>query len=157
VFTRANNTLCEHNEANMFITVWMGVLNLKTGLLTFVNAGHNPPLLRRKGGAFEYLKTPAGFVLAGWEDFQYRKQELQLQPGDQLYLYTDGASEAQDKDETLFGEERLQAVLNAVDSSDPKVICETAKEAVDRFVGDAPQFDDITMLSLTYKGGARDD
>ena len=97
------------------------------------------------------------FVLAGWEDFQYRKQELQLQPGDQLYLYTDGASEAQDKDETLFGEERLQAALNAVDSSDPKVICETAKEAVDRFVGDAPQFDDITMLSLTYKGGARDD
>lgn len=157
VFTRANNILCENNEANMFITVWMGVLNLKTGLLTFVNAGHNPPLLRRKNGAFQYLKSPADFVLAGWEDFQYCKHEVQLQSGDQLYLYTDGVSEAQKEDEDLFGEERLLEVLNAVDSSDPKVICERAKEAVDRFMGDAPQFDDITMLSLTYKGGARDE
>ena len=154
VFTRANDDLCEHNDANMFITAWMGVLNLKTGLLTYANAGHNPPLLRRKGQQFEYLKSPAGFVLAGWEGFQYRKQELQLAPGDQLYLYTDGVTEAENLEELQFGEENLRAALNEEKSDDPEKLCRKIKRDVAGFVGEASAFDDITMLSLTYRGGA---
>ena len=154
VFTRANDTLCEHNDANMFVTAWMGILNLKTGLMTYVNAGHNPPLMRRNDGQFAYLKSPAGFVLAGWEGFQYRRQELQLAPGDQLYLYTDGVTEATDLQESLFGEEKLLAALNEYEGNEPQAMCDKVKQDVDRFVGEAPQFDDITMLSLTYKGGA---
>ena len=154
VFTRANDTLCEHNDANMFVTAWMGILNLKTGLMTYVNAGHNPPLMRRNDGQFAYLKSPAGFVLAGWEGFQYRRQELQLAPGDQLYLYTDGVTEATDLQEALFGEEKLLAALNEYEGNEPQAMCDKVKQDVDRFVGEAPQFDDITMLSLTYKGGA---
>ena len=154
VFTRANDTLCEHNDANMFVTAWMGILNLRTGLMTYVNAGHNPPLMRRNDGQFAYLKSPAGFVLAGWEGFQYRRQELQLAPGDQLYLYTDGVTEATDLQESLFGEEKLLAALNEYEGNEPQAMCDKVKQDVDRFVGEAPQFDDITMLSLTYKGGA---
>lgn len=154
VFTRANDTLCEHNDANMFVTAWMGILNLKTGLMTYVNAGHNPPLMRRNDGQFAYLESPAGFVLAGWEGFQYRRQELQLAPGDQLYLYTDGVTEATDLQEALFGEEKLLAALNEYEGNEPQAMCDKVKQDVDRFVGEAPQFDDITMLSLTYKGGA---
>ena len=154
VFTRANDTLCEHNDANMFVTAWMGILNLKTGLMTYVNAGHNPPLMRRNDGQFAYLKSPADFVLAGWEGFQYRRQELQLAPGDQLYLYTDGVTEATDLQEALFGEEKLLAALNEYEGNEPQAMCDKVKQDVDRFVGEAPQFDDITMLSLTYKGGA---
>ena len=154
VFTRANDTLCEHNDANMFVTAWMGILNLRTGLMTYVNAGHNPPLMRRNDGQFAYLKSPADFVLAGWEGFQYRRQELQLAPGDQLYLYTDGVTEATDLQESLFGEEKLLAALNEYEGNEPQAMCDKVKQDVDRFVGEAPQFDDITMLSLTYKGGA---
>ena len=154
IFTRANDTLCEHNDANMFVTAWMGILNLKTGLMTYVNAGHNPPLMRRNDGQFAYLESPAGFVLAGWEGFQYRRQELQLAPGDQLYLYTDGVTEATDLQESLFGEEKLLAALNEYEGNEPQAMCDKVKQDVDRFVGEAPQFDDITMLSLTYKGGA---
>ena len=154
VFTRANDDLCEHNDANMFITAWMGVLNLKTGLLTYANAGHNPPLLRRKGQQFEYLKSPAGFVLAGWEGFRYGKQELQLAPGDQLYLYTDGVTEAENLEEMQFGDKNLRAALNEEKSDDPEKLCRKIKRDVDSFVGEASAFDDITMLSLTYRGGA---
>lgn len=154
VFTRANDALCEHNDANMFITAWMGILNLKTGLLTYANAGHNPPLLRRKGQQFEYLKSPAGFVLAGWEGFQYQKQKLQLAPGDQLYLYTDGVTEAENFAAVQFGNDNLCTALNEEKSDDPEKLCRKIKQDVDRFVGDSLPFDDITMLSLTYRGGA---
>ena len=153
IFTRANDTLCENNEANMFITAWMGILNLKTGMLDYVNAGHNPPLLRRKDGRFEYLKSPAGFVLAGWEGFQYRRQQMQLNPGDELFLYTDGITEATDLQEQLYGEERLAVALNGGIGCDSETLCKKIKQDVEAFVGAAPQFDDITMLSLVYKGG----
>ncbi|MDD5952366.1 MAG: SpoIIE family protein phosphatase [Oscillospiraceae bacterium] len=101
VFTLANEKLCENNEAGMFVTAWMGILDLKTGLVEFANAGHNPPLMRKKGGEFTYLKSRAGFVLAGMEGIHYRKNELQLEPGDEIYLYTDGVTEATDLNEAL--------------------------------------------------------
>ena len=152
VFTTANDKLCEGNDAGMFVTAWMGMLNVKTGLMTFANAGHNPPLLKRADGSFEYLKSKAGFVLAGMEGIRYRKNELQLHPGDTIFLYTDGVTEATDANETLYGEERLLEMMNRQKQLLAKEICQAVKDDVDAFVGDAEQFDDITMLCLTYSG-----
>lgn len=152
VFTTANEKLCEGNDAGMFVTAWMGLLNVKTGQLTFANAGHNPPLLKRADGSFEYLKTRAGFVLAGMEGVRYRKNEMQLNPGDTIYLYTDGVTEATDINEKLYGEKRLLNLLNSQPSASAQSTCETVKAAVDAFVGEADQFDDITMLCLRYNG-----
>ncbi|MBR3796087.1 MAG: SpoIIE family protein phosphatase, partial [Clostridia bacterium] len=152
VFTTANAKLCEGNEAGMFVTAWMGLLNVKTGQLTFANAGHNPPLLRRADGSFEYLKSRAGFVLAGMEGIRYRKNELQLNPGDQIYLYTDGVTEAMDAAQTLYSEQRLLNLLNTHHGACAQAICEAVKADVDAFVGKAEQFDDMTMLCLNYAG-----
>ena len=152
VFTGANEKLCEGNEAGMFVTAWMGYLNIKTGLLTFANAGHNPPLLKRADGSFQYLKTRAGFVLAGMEEIRYRKNELQLQPGDKLYLYTDGVTEAINTQQELYGEDRLLATLNRNTETDPQTVCDAVKADVDAFAGEAEQFDDITMLCISYAG-----
>lgn len=152
VFTQANQKLCETNEAMMFITAWLGVLDLKTGKLVYANAGHNPPLLRHDGGAFEYIHSPAGFVLAGLEGIVYQKQEIQLSPGDQLYLYTDGVTEATNLSEELFGEDRLHAALGKVGGASAMEICKHVRREMDAFVGEAAQFDDITMLCLTYTG-----
>jgi len=152
VFTIANDKLCEGNDAGMFVTAWMGLLNVKTGLVSFANAGHNPPLVKHADGSFEYLKTRAGFVLAGMEGIRYRKFELQLQPGDKLYLYTDGVTEATDAEQQLYGEERLIGLLNDHQTDDAQSICEAVKADVDAFAGEAEQFDDITMLCLCYHG-----
>lgn len=149
--TLSNNGLCEGNEAGMFVTAWQGSVDLKTGLVQFVNAGHNPPLVKRNG-KFEYLKTRAGLVLAGMEGIKYRTQEIQLEPGDMIYLYTDGVTEATDSNEKLYGEERLLMALNSADTDDVKEICEIVKADVDKFVGEADQFDDMTMLSFKYYG-----
>jgi len=148
VFTRANAKLCEGNEAGMFVTAWMGVLDLKTGLLTYANAGHNPPLLRHKGGDFEYLRTRPNFILAGMDGVRYKKHELQLRPGDEIYLYTDGVTEAQNLQQELFGEDRLLAGLNGCKGLPVDAICKKIKADVDAFAGDADQFDDITMLCV---------
>lgn len=149
ILTNANYNLCEGNDAGMFVTCWMGFLDLKTGELKFANAGHNPPVLKRKNGTFEYLKTkPVGFVLGGMEGIAYKEQTLQLEPGDQLYLYTDGVTEATNINNELFGENRLQESLNKHADLDAKDLCIEVKKDVDEFVGKAPQFDDITMISL---------
>lgn len=152
VFTNANQKLCEGNDAGMFVTAWMGFLNIKTGLITFANAGHNPPLVKHADGTFTYLKSRPGFVLAGMEGIRYRKNELQLAKGDILYLYTDGVTEATDTSEKLYGEDRLLSILNKNAKSSAETICSEVKKDVDLFVGDAPQFDDITMLALKYNG-----
>lgn len=148
VFTRANAKLCEGNDADMFVTAWMGVLNLKTGLLQYADAGHNPPVIRQAGGAYAYLKTRPNFILAGMEGVRYRLNELQLAPGDEIYLYTDGVTEAQDADNQLFGEDRLLRSLNEKEGLTVEEICRKVKADVDTFVGGADQFDDITMLSV---------
>ena len=152
IFTKANEKLCENNESGMFVTAWMGILDIPSGKMQFANAGHNPPLLKRANGSFEYLKTRAGFVLAGMDGIKYRIGELILSSGDRLFLYTDGVTEATNSENELYGEERLLAFMNqnvGVKSSDllPKL-----KANIDEFVGEAPQFDDITMLMFDYKG-----
>lgn len=157
VFTIANAKLCESNDAGMFVTSWMGVLDLKTGLVEYANAGHNPPLVRHNDGSFEYLKSRAGFVLAGMEGIRYRKNELQLSPGDEIFLYTDGVTEATDANNELYGEERLLRFMNTLNDLPASEVCGMVKADVDAFVGDAPQFDDITMVYLRYNGGNSDE
>ena len=157
IFTRANEKLCENNEAGMFVTAWMGILDITTGNMQFANAGHNPPLLKRANGDFAYLKTRAGFVLAGMEGVRYRVGELTLSSGDRLFLYTDGVPEATNAENTLYGEDRLLAFMNQNAAVDAVTLLPALKANIDEFVGDAPQFDDITMLMFDYKpneGGA---
>lgn len=156
VLTQANNKLCESNDAGMFVTVWMGYLNTKTGEVTYANAGHNPPFIRHADGRVDVVKSRPGLVLAGVEGIRYRTNTVHLKPGDLLYLYTDGVTEATDAENNLFGEARLQAVLQQKMSGDIQTVCTQVKEDVDRFVGEAPQFDDITMLALTYAPAAEE-
>ena len=151
VFTQANEQLCEGNDAGLFVTAWMGILEISTGQFTYVNAGHNPPLIKRAGGKFEWLKSRPGFVLAGMEGVRYRENTLQLEPGDRLYLYTDGVTEATNADQELYGEERLLAALNEAPDLPVEELLPRIKDSIDTFVGDADQFDDITMLGLSYK------
>lgn len=151
VLIHANEKLCEGNDAGMFVTTWMGYLDTKTGRVTYANAGHNPPVLRRKDGTAEFLRSRPGLVLAGMEGIRYRRYELQLEPGDVLYLYTDGVTEATDAHDELYGEERLMTVLR--ENAPAGTLCTRVKADVDAFVGEAPQFDDMTMLTLAYHGG----
>ncbi len=148
VFTEVNAQLCENNEAGMFVTAWMGVLDLETGLIRYANAGHNPPVVRHKDGSYEYLKGRANFVLAGMEGVRYKEQQLQLQQGDEIYLYTDGVTEAHDINKQLFGEDRLLVSLNETKGMTVDEICRKVKADVDSFQGEAEQFDDITMLCV---------
>ena len=151
IFAQANEKLCENNESGMFVTAWMGILDIATGQMKFANAGHNPPLLKRTDGSFEYLKTRAGFVLAGMEGIRYRAGELTLSPGDRLFLYTDGVTEATNTENVLYGEERLLAFMNQNAAEEATELLPALKADIDEFVGEAPQFDDITMLMFDYK------
>jgi sigma-B regulation protein RsbU (phosphoserine phosphatase) len=137
----------------MFVTAWFGVLDLLTGKVEFVNAGHNPPLVRHKDSTFDYLKSKPSFVIAGMEGMKYRRNEFFLSSGDEIYLYTDGVTEATDSENRLYGEERLVRFLNTLHGLSGEEICHAVKADVADFVDDAPQFDDITMLYLKYNGG----
>lgn len=149
IFTKANDKLCENNEAGMFVTVWMAILDLQTGLMKYANAGHNPPLIRHADGVFEYVKTRSGMVMAGMEGIKYKKNEMFLLPGDKVLLYTDGVTEATALNNELYGEERLLNFINSFESDSAEISCKMIKQSVDEFVGSAPQFDDITLLALT--------
>jgi sigma-B regulation protein RsbU (phosphoserine phosphatase) len=151
VINAANNKLCENNDANMFITAFMGCLDLKTGKLEYVSAGHNPPLVKHGDGGFQYLPKSKTIVLAAMEDYPYRAHELQLEPGDIIYAYTDGVTEATDSNNELYGEPRLKDALNIQNWSSMEDLCKAIKKDVDAFVGDAPQFDDITMLAIRWQ------
>ena len=152
VFYRVNNLLCEKNDLNHFVTAWFGIFDLKTGKLEFVNAGHNPPLIyKKKDKSFEFYKTKPNLILAGMNNTIYQKHEILLEPGDKIFLYTDGVTEAtSDKDE-LYGEQRLKDYLNNHIDQDVEKTIKGAKEDIDNFVGTAEQFDDITMLEFLFK------
>lgn len=149
VFTAANQKLCENNDAEMFVTAWMGKLDLESGELEYVNAGHNPPLLRRRSGEAEYLRTRPNFILAGMEMTRYKKHTLTLEPGDALFLYTDGVTEAANGAQALYGEERLRDVLTRADT-DPTELCRAVHADVKAFADGAEQSDDITMLCVRW-------
>ena len=133
----------------MFVTAWMGRLDLKSGLLEYVNAGHNPPLIRHRDGGAEYLRTRPNFILAGMDMTRYKKHELSLAPGDVLFLYTDGVTEAADHEDALYGEERLRDTLSQA-GKDPADICREVHSDVAAFVNGAEQSDDITMLCVRW-------
>lgn len=136
----------------MFVTAWIGVLELSTGLLTYVNAGHNPPLLGSREKGFAFLKERSGFVLAGMEGMAYGQMRMRLSPGDTLFLYTDGVTEANDRNGKLYGEPRPSKVLGSRTEASPRQLAEAVWEDIQRFQGEAEQFDDITMLVLHYLG-----
>ena len=152
VLAQANEAICSNNKAEMFVTVWLGILNLKTGKLIASNAGHEYPAVRKKDGDFELYKDKHGFVVGGMSGMVYKDYELQLETGDELFLYTDGVTEATNADEKLFGTDRMIRALNEVKGAQPDVILKNVTKAIDGFVGDAVQFDDITMLALDYYG-----
>ena len=151
VFTEVNRLLCEANSEGLFITAFEGVLDLATGELRYVNAGHEMPFLARAGGDFAAYKIRPGFVLAGMEGLLYRAGSVMLEPGDKLFQYTDGVTEATDAAGGLYGMERLGKVLAEHTAAPPEAVLAAVKADIDAFVKDAPQFDDITMLCLEYK------
>ena len=147
-----NQQVCAHNPEQMFVTVWLGILELSTGRLTAANAGHEYPALREPGGEFALYKDRHGFVVGGMDGMKYRDYELLLKPGARLFLYTDGVPEATDAAENLFGAERMLAALNQDPGASPEALLRQVRGAVDAFVGGAEQFDDLTMLCLEYRG-----
>lgn len=149
VLEKVNKQLCTGNDMEMFVTVWFGILEISTGKMCCANAGHEYPVLKRTNGDYELLKDKHGFVLAGMEGSRYTEYELQLYPGDRIFLYTDGVTEATNVDNELYGTDRMLAALRCSVSSDCRQLLFAVKLDIDAFVGQAPQFDDITMLSLT--------
>ena len=152
VFNKVNNLLCEGNISGHFVTSWFGILDIRNGKLEFVNAGHNPPLLlSNKNKEFEFLKTKPNLILAAMDNTKYRKNEINLDIGDRLFLYTDGVTEATNENKELYGEHRLQDYLNKHTNQSIEDTITGVKADIDYFVGNAKQFDDITMLEFLFK------
>lgn len=151
--SRANDELCANNPANMFITAWVGVYDLETGVVTYVNAGHNPPVLLRAAPetSTEFLKERSGPVLAFMPGVKYKKRQVCLSPGDAICLYTDGVTEAMDRNGELFGDDRLDATLRTVPSFEPSGVCQHVKTCVAAFSQGVSQADDITVLAFLCK------
>ncbi len=151
IFTIANQRLCENNKAEMFATAWIGILNIKTMILQYTNAGHNYPLLMRKNSPCEFLSDSHGLFLAGLDDTEYEKSEIRLSSGDRLLLYTDGVTEAHGQNKTIYGDDQLKRVLNETASEKGEIVLSRILENVNRFTEGIDQFDDITMTILTIK------
>ena len=152
VLEMLNDQICSNNREEMFITVWLGVLDLKTGRLLAANAGHEYPALKKPDGSFELVKDRHGFVVGGMEDMHYKEYELQMDPGSKLFVYTDGVPEAADENNELFGTDRMLTALRRAENASPGEILRSVDEAVSAFVGRAPQFDDQTMMCVYYAG-----
>lgn len=152
ILYRTNEALCDSNQVQMFVTVWVGILEISTGKITAANAGHEYPVIRQPDGAYELLKDRHGFVVGGMEGVRYREYELTLQPGARLFLYTDGVPEATDAEGNMFGTDRMLQALNREPQAHPQQVLKNVRAAVDGFVLDAEQFDDLTMLCLEYNG-----
>ncbi|MDO4865220.1 MAG: SpoIIE family protein phosphatase [Clostridia bacterium] len=152
ILAKTNEAICSNNEAQMFVTVWLGILELSTGKLTAANAGHEYPVFKRPDGSFELFKDKHGFVIGGLEGARYREYEVQMEPGSKLFVYTDGVPEATNAAKELFGTQRMLDALNAAPDITPQQVLKNVRQAVDGFVRDAEQFDDLTMLCMEYKG-----
>jgi len=148
IFFKTNNLLCSDNEENMFVTVFMGILDTRTGELEYISAGHNPPLVSREGRDFEFLKVNHYLVLGGMEDYRYDSLTTVLKPRDRLFVYTDGVSEATNGQNELLGDGRMVAAANRLVNRDVRGIIAGMREEIDRFVLDTPASDDVTMLAL---------
>ena len=152
----ANNAICKNNKLEMFVTVWVGILEISTGKLSAANAGHEYPALKRGDGGFSVFKDRHGFVLGGMEGMKYKEYEIQLSPGDKLFVYTDGVPEANDPDGNMFEVKRMIDALNEDPDASPAQILGAVRGQINIFVREAEQFDDLTMLCLEYKGANKD-
>ena len=152
VLETVNNQICSNNKQDMFVTVWLGILDLKTGELRASNAGHEYPALKEESGSFELVHDKHGFVIGGMAGYPYQEYTLQMKPGSKLFLYTDGVAEATNAANEQFGTDRMVDALRRVEKETPGDILKSVDEAVKGFVKEAPQFDDLTMLCLHYKG-----
>ena len=153
----SNNAICANNKLEMFVTVWIGILEISTGKLSAANAGHEYPALKKAGSGFAIFKDKHSFVLGGQEGMKYKEYEIRLEPGDKLFVYTDGVPEAQDPDGNMFQMERMINALNEDPDASPEQILGNVHGSIGRFVREAEQFDDLTMLCLEYKGSQKDD
>ncbi len=148
VLEKVNNQLCESNEAEMFVTVWLGIMEISTGKMKCANAGHEFPAIMHSGGDWELYKDRHGFVLAGMENSKYKEYEIDLKEGDRIFVYTDGVAEATDINNNLYGTDRMIDALNRAKDKRCDELLKYLHEDIDTFVGEADQFDDITMLTL---------
>lgn len=148
VLEQVNAAICKNNEEEMFVTVWLGVFEISTGSVTAANAGHEYPMIKKADGSFELFKDKHGFVVGGMEGVKYKDYTFTVEKGGSLFLYTDGVAEATNADEQLFGTDRMLEALNKEPGAEPAALLENMTAALDGFVGEAPQFDDITMLAL---------
>ena len=150
--SKTNEALCNNNKTEMFVTLWMGIMEISTGKLTASNAGHEYPALLHNGKKFELYKDKHSLFIAGMADTKYTQYTIQMESGDKIFLYTDGVTEATNSKNKLFGTDRLIDALNIDPKQSPEDLLNTVSKAVDKFVGDAEQFDDITMMCFEYKG-----
>lgn len=148
---KTNEALSSSNQTEMFVTVWFGILEISTGNLTCANAGHEYPAIKRADGSFEIFKDKHGFVIGGMEGIKYKEYEIQLEHGDKLFVYTDGVPEATNADVKMFGPDRMLQALNKDMNAGPEQILANVRDAVSEFVGDAEQFDDLTMMCVEFK------
>ncbi|MBR3125630.1 MAG: SpoIIE family protein phosphatase [Mogibacterium sp.] len=151
-FSAANEKLIESNDMELFVTAWLVQIDLDTGECIEINAGHEHPALRKTDGIYELVKYKHSPALAALEDTTFKERSFRLDPGDSIFVYTDGVTEATNADMKLFGEERLNAALNKNSGASPDELLKNVNESIEEFVGDAPQFDDITMLAFRYNG-----
>ena len=152
VLEKVNKEICENNQMEMFVTVWLGILELSTGKMVAANAGHEYPVIGHSGGEFEIIKDRHGFVVGGMEGVKYKDYELQLMPGDKLFVYTDGVPEATNAKNELFGVDRMLEALNADKHAPVEEMLRNVRKAVSEFAAGTEQFDDLTMLAMEYTG-----
>ena len=151
IFRAVNNTLCDGNKTGLFVTAWMGIIDLNTGKVIYANAGHCPPVIVRNGVP-EVLSCKPCFILGGMENMEYPDFEIKLEKGDIIYLYTDGVTEAENVTNELYGTERLLNVIRGNYNCDMKEFCDSIEKDIHDFEKGNEQFDDLTMLALRYKG-----
>ena len=152
ILTDTNTAICANNKEEMFVTVWLGILEISTGKLTAANAGHEYPVIKKPDGQFELYKDRHGFVIGGMDGIRYKEYELRMEPGSKLFLYTDGVPEATDAQGEMFGTERMLEALNGDVEAAPENVLKQVRSCVDDFVKEAEQFDDLTMLCMEYTG-----
>ncbi|MBR2590867.1 MAG: SpoIIE family protein phosphatase [Clostridia bacterium] len=152
-----NAAICANNREEMFVTVWLGILDLSTGKLTAANAGHEYPIVKLPDSKFERFQDKHGFVIGGMDGAKYKEYEIQFNPGSKLFLYTDGVPEATNSEKELFGEQRMLDALNTLPEASPRETLENMRSAVDTFVQEAEQFDDLTMVCIEYRGAPEEE
>ena len=153
ILASTNEAFCTNNKLQMFVTAWVGVLEISTGRVTAANAGHEYPVLMQDG-KFRQYRDPHSFVLGGLDCITYHNYEIMLAPGDRIFIHTDGVTEATNAGNEMFGKERMLEALNTDPGASPEQVLKNVQSAVEAFVRDAEQFDDLTMLCLAYSGNA---